>query len=99
LFVLGQGGNACLWELIGDFPDSPRICPHRWISEEYISRAAAAGHQQFQSGRAFEMADATLDQHAERVGQLCVLICTRQRFASPPNNSKVRSTLEATTSG
>src|SRR6266853_2300257 len=71
LFVLGQNGNAHLWELIGYFTDPPGICAHRWISEEYVTSAAAAGHQQFQSGRAFEIADAAFDQHAKRVAQLC----------------------------
>src|SRR3981081_4089176 len=43
LIVLGQDGNAHFWELISYFLDSPRICAHRRISEEHISRAAAAG--------------------------------------------------------
>src|SRR5258708_23025946 len=71
LFVFGQNGNAHLRELIGYFTDPPGICAHRWISEKYVSRAAAAGYQQFQSGRAFEIADAAFDQHAKRVAQLC----------------------------
>src|SRR5713101_4729788 len=71
LFVLGQNGNAHLWELIGYFTDAPGICAYRWISEKYVFRAAAAGYQQFESCRALEIADAPLDQHAERVAQLC----------------------------
>src|SRR6266481_4046185 len=73
LIVLGQNGNAHLWELIGYFTDPSGICAHRWISEEYVTRAAAAGYQQFQSGRAFAIADAAFDQHAKRVAQLCGL--------------------------
>src|SRR6266702_773597 len=30
-FVLGQGGNAHLRELLRYFPHSARICPYRWI--------------------------------------------------------------------
>ena len=44
LIVLGQNGNAHPWELIGYFPDPPHTCAHRRISEEYVSRTAAAGH-------------------------------------------------------
>src|SRR2546422_8909154 len=44
LLVFGQNGNAHLRELIGYFTDTPCICAHRWISEKYVSGAAAAGH-------------------------------------------------------
>src|SRR2546422_4125401 len=43
-FVFGQNGDAHLRELLGYFTDTPCICAHRWISEKYVSGAAAAGH-------------------------------------------------------
>src|SRR3989442_10492554 len=49
LLVFGQNGNAHLRELIGYFTATPCICGHRWISEKYVSGAAAAGHHQCQT--------------------------------------------------
>ena len=72
-FVLGQYRNANVRELICDFAQPPRIRAYHRIGEKHICRAAAAGHQQFECGRALEIADTSLDQHAESVGQLCGL--------------------------
>ena len=72
-FVLGQDGNADVRELIRYFAHAPRVRAHHWIGEKHVRRAAAAGYQQFERGRALEIPDTALDQHAERVGQLCGL--------------------------
>ncbi len=49
------------------------FAPMHWIGEKHVRCTAAAGYQQFERGGTLEIPDATLDQHAERVGQLCGL--------------------------
>ena len=70
LVILGQNGNAHFRKLLSYFPRPARICARCRIREEHINRAATAGNQQFQCGRALEIADTPLHQHAQREAQL-----------------------------
>jgi len=72
-FVLGQDRNADLRELICDFLHAARVCAHRRKGEKYVCRSVLASYQQFKRRCTLEISDTTLDQHAQRVAQLCGL--------------------------
>jgi len=57
--------NANVRKLLRNVPYPAAFAAHRGISEEHVGCAAPAGHQQFQCGRALEIADAALNQHAQ----------------------------------
>ena len=99
-FVLCQDGNAHVGKLLGNFLHAPRVGPHRGIREQHVGRPAAARHQQFQRGRALEVAHAPVrPASAECAPAFAVLMCTRQRSASPASNASVRSMFAAINSG
>ena len=70
LLVFCQYGNPNVAKAICDFTYPLGICTHDGIRDENVVRAVFTRGQQFESGGAFEIADATIQQRVQGVGEL-----------------------------
>jgi hypothetical protein len=65
-----QHRNANLTKAIGDLTHALGICPHDGICQQNVTRSVFACGQQLESGGAFEIENAAVEQRAQGVSEL-----------------------------